>query len=67
MAWWDGVSARVGAPLPACGRWQQGPESIHPVIASHWVRAKRGPMTGSAKQSRLFSAERFWIASLRSQ
>jgi hypothetical protein len=32
------------------------------VIASQRVRAKRGPMTGSAKQSRNLSAEAVWIA-----
>jgi hypothetical protein len=31
------------------------------VIASQRVRAERGPMTGSAKQSR--AIEWFWIAS----
>jgi hypothetical protein len=37
------------------------------VFASQPVRAKRGPMTGSAKQSRNPSAAARWIASLRSQ
>jgi hypothetical protein len=33
------------------------------VIVSHPVRAKRGRMTGSAKQSRNLAAEKVWIAS----
>jgi hypothetical protein len=37
------------------------------VIASHRVRAKRGPMTGSAKAIQNLSAAADWIASLRSQ
>ena len=36
------------------------------VIASQRVRAKRGPMTGSAKQS-IYPRAEAWIASLGSQ
>jgi hypothetical protein len=36
---------------------------MSPVIASQRVRAKRGPMTGSAKQSGRLTSHKAWIAS----
>ena len=39
-----------------------GPRSFR-VIASHRVRAMRGPMTGSAKQSSFGAKGKGWIAS----
>jgi hypothetical protein len=34
---------------------------MSPVIASQRVRAKRGPMTGSAKQSSSLTSHKAWI------
>jgi len=49
--WMPPTIGRVGTNQPnAANVGTRSPT----VIASHRVRAKRGPMTGSAKQSRLF-------------
>jgi hypothetical protein len=40
-----------------------GTLNLNFVIASQRVRAKRSPMTGSAKQSRLLPWKKAWIAS----
>src|SRR5690348_2596848 len=58
----DGMPATSGAKtrFALCAGMTVG-RGINLVIASQWVRVKRGPMTGSAKQSRQW--EKNWVAS----
>jgi hypothetical protein len=58
------VESALGRPIRSDEDGESGARGcIHNVIASQRVRAKSGPMTGSAKQSRIAFVVAVWIAS----